>query len=221
MAYLPAVELETGPSPTAAVIWLHGLGANGHDFEPIVPELGLSRAISVRFVFPHAPSIPVTINGGMQMPAWYDIVAMDLERRVDQTQLLQSARAVGDLIARENTRGITTDKIVIAGFSQGGAVGFELALTYPEKLAGLLALSTYFATRQSIVPHPVNAKLPIAIQHGTHDPMLSVELAQQSAAVLTEWGYPVEYTTYPMAHAVCPAQIKDIGRWLNARLACA
>jgi phospholipase/carboxylesterase len=216
--YLPCVEIEPRKPATAAVIWLHGLGANGHDFEPIVPDLGLPQTLSVRFVFPHAPAIPVTINNGMKMPAWYDILEMNLERRVDEAQLIGSANAVGDLIAREIERGISSEKIVIAGFSQGGAVGFQLALTYPQRLAGLLALSTYFATRRSIVPHPNNAKLPIAIQHGQYDQMVPETMGRLSAEVLTEWGHPVEYKTYPMEHAVCPPQIKDIGQWLIARL---
>jgi phospholipase/carboxylesterase len=215
---LPCVEVEPAQPATAAVIWLHGLGANGHDFEPIVPALGLPASLPVRFVFPHAPTMPVTINGGMAMPAWYDILEMNLERKVDVAQLVGSALAVGDLIARENARGIDCSRIVLAGFSQGGAVGFQLALTYPQRLAGLLAMSTYFATRDSIVPHPANARLPIAIHHGDADPMVAETKGRQSAQVLTEWGYPVEYKTYHMAHAVCPPQIRDIGRWLSARL---
>lgn len=218
MAFLSCVEIEPKTTATAAVIWLHGLGANGHDFEPIVPELGISKELMVRFVFPHAPVIPVTINGGVAMPAWYDIRAMDLERKVDEDQLVESANAVGELVAREIERGISSERIIIAGFSQGGAVGFQLALTYPQPLAGLLALSTYFATRHSIVPHPRNAKLPIAIHHGDADPMVPEAKGRQSADVLTEWGYPVEYKTYRMEHAVCQQQIRDIGQWLSARL---
>jgi phospholipase/carboxylesterase len=215
---LQCVEIEPASPARAAVIWLHGLGANGHDFEPIVPALRLPPALAVRFVFPHAPTLPVTINGGMVMPAWYDIVALDLERRVDEVQLRASALAVGELIAREIARGIPSERIVVAGFSQGGAVGFELALTYPTRLAGLLALSTYFATRERVIPHPANAGLSIAIQHGLHDPLVPERMGKQSATVLTEWGYPVDYRTYPMQHEVCPAQIRDIGNWLAARL---
>ncbi|MBI2799613.1 MAG: dienelactone hydrolase family protein [Gammaproteobacteria bacterium] len=216
---LPCVELEPRGPATAAVIWLHGLGANGHDFEPIVPALRLPATLQVRFVFPHAPAIPITINAGMVMPAWYDILEMNLGRRVDEAQLLRSALAVGELIDRERARGVPSDKIVVAGFSQGGAVGFQLALTYPHPLAGLLALSTYFATRKSIVPHPINAKLPVAIHHGLQDPLVPEAMGRMSADVLTEWGHPVEYKTYAMEHAVCPSQIADIGKWLSARLA--
>lgn len=218
MTTLPCVEIEPAGAATAAVIWLHGLGANGHDFEPIVPALGLPKGLLVRFVFPHAPSIPVTINGGMVMPAWYDILAMDLERRVDEAQIRASADRVADLVARELARGVASERVVIAGFSQGGAVGFQLALTYPRPLAGLLALSTYFATRHSITRHPANAHLPIAIHHGDADPLVPAAKGRESADVLAAWGYPVEYKSYPMEHTVCPSQIRDIGKWLTARL---
>ncbi|MGH8595881.1 MAG: alpha/beta hydrolase [Gammaproteobacteria bacterium] len=216
--YLPCVELEPKTSATAAVIWLHGLGADGHDFEPIVPALDLPKTLAVRFVFPHAPTIPVTINNGMRMPAWYDILELNLQRRVDEAQLVKSAIAVGDLIAREVERGIPTEKIVLAGFSQGGAVGFHLALSYPQELAGLLALSTYFATRETLVPHPANAKLPVVIHHGQYDQLVPEKMGRLNADILREWGHPVEYKTYPMEHAVCPPQIRDIGKWLTERL---
>lgn len=215
---LPTVELDPRGTATAAVIWLHGLGADGHDFAPIVPALGLPADHAVRFVFPHAPSIPVTINGGFVMPAWYDILAMDLERKVDEVQLRRSAEAVRALVAREQARGIDPARIVIAGFSQGGAVGFELALSHPQALGGLLAMSTYFATRHSVSRHPANAALPIAIHHGTADPLVPEAMGQDSARQLRAWGYPVEYRSYPMEHAVCPAQVRDIGAWLSARL---
>ena len=153
---LPRLEIESAPHPTAAVIWLHGLGADGHDFEPVVPHLDLAPGLAVRFVFPHAPAIPVTLNNGFVMPAWYDILSLELGRRVDDVQLRASSAAVGRLIAREIERGISAARIIVAGFSQGGAVGFELALTYPERLAGLIALSTYFATEQSIKPNAAN-----------------------------------------------------------------
>ncbi len=217
--YLNCVQLEPKSAATASVIWLHGLGANGHDFEPIVPALRLPSDLMVRFIFPHAPSIPVTINHGMVMPAWYDILELNLDRKIDAPQLLRSAQAVGRLIEREVERGIPTQKILLAGFSQGGAVGFQLALTYPEPLAGLLALSTYFATRRSLVPHPANAKLPIAIHHGTSDPLVPESKGRESAAVLQEWGYAVEYKAYPMEHEVCVPQVRDIGHWITARLA--
>ncbi|MBM4228743.1 MAG: carboxylesterase [Gammaproteobacteria bacterium] len=218
MTELKTLEIETGPTPSGSVIWLHGLGASGHDFEPIVPLLRIPNGLHLRFVFPHAPAIPVTINAGYVMPAWYDILEMNLDRRIDEAQLRASAQAVGKVIERENARGIPSGRIVVAGFSQGGAVGFELALCWPERLAGLLALSTYFATRRSIAPNAANAQMPIAIHHGLQDPVVSESHGREAAELLTDWGYPVEYRTWPMEHAVAPAQIRDIGLWLAARM---
>jgi phospholipase/carboxylesterase len=218
MKLLPCVEVEPRGAANATVIWMHGLGADGHDFEPVVPHLDLAPGLEVRFVFPHAPSMPVTLNNGFVMPAWYDILSLELERRVDDRQLRASSAAVGALIARENERGIPSERVVIAGFSQGGAVGFELALTWPERLAGLIALSTYFATRDSIVPHPANAALPVMIGHGSHDPMVDERFGQQSAARLRELGHAVEYHSYPIEHSVSMEEIKDIGRFVSACL---
>ncbi len=218
MSLLPCAEVEPSSPANAAVIWMHGLGADGHDFEPVVPHLDLAPGLAVRFVFPHAPRIPVTLNNGFVMPAWYDILSLELERRVDEKQLRASSLAVGQLFAGEKDRGIAAERVVIAGFSQGGAVGFELALTYPERLAGLIALSTYFATRDSIVPHAANAALPIMIGHGSRDPMVDERFGQQSAARLRELGHPVEYHSYPIEHSVCMEEIKDIGRFISACL---
>ena len=218
MKLLPCAEVEPSSAANAAVIWMHGLGADGHDFEPLVPHLDLAPGLAVRFVFPHAPSIPVTLNNGFVMPAWYDILSLELDRRVDDQQLRASSLAVGQLIAREKVRGIASERVVIAGFSQGGAVGFELALTYPERLAGLIALSTYFATRDSVTPHPANADLPVMIGHGSRDPMVDERFGQQSAARLRELGHPVEYHSYPIEHSVSMDEIKDIGRFISACL---
>lgn len=218
MSYLRCVEVEPQSTANAAVIWMHGLGADGHDFEPVVPHLDLAPGLAVRFVFPHAPAIPVTLNNGFVMPAWYDILSLELGRRVDDVQLRASSAAVGRLIAREIERGINAARIIVAGFSQGGAVGFELALTYPERLAGLIALSTYFATEQSITPHTANAGLPIMIGHGSRDPMVAESFGQQSAARLRELGYAVEYHNYPIEHSVSMDEIKDIGRFISACL---
>lgn len=214
MDYLPCVELEPLREATASVIWLHGLGADGHDFEPIVPELGLPDSLAIRFVFPHAPSMPVTLNNGYSMPAWYDIVDLDLERRADLAGLRASAGRVAALIDRERERGIASERIVLAGFSQGGAVGLELALTYPHRLAGLLALSTYFASGREIEAHPAQAGLPIEIQHGLFDPLVPEIMGRMTIDRLRDLGFEPGYRTYPMEHAVCAAQIADIGRWL-------
>ncbi len=217
MEYLPAVEMDfpAGSEVTAAVIWLHGLGADGNDFAPIVPQLGISETTGVRFVFPHAPSIPVTINNGFVMPAWYDIKQLDVDRHVDEEQLRQSAQWVHDLIDREIERGVDSERIVIAGFSQGGAVAFEAALTYPKPLAGIMALSTYFATATSIDIQPVQNTIPILICHGSFDPVVPEALGRKSVATLQNLGFNPEYESYPMEHAVCPQQIADIGSWLR------
>lgn len=212
------VEVETGAEPTASVIWLHGLGADGHDFEPIVPELRLPGDAAVRFVFPHAPVIPVTINGGMPMRAWYDILELSVERHVDKAQLSASARAVTALIDREIERGVESTRIVLAGFSQGGAVAYEAALLYPRPLAGLLALSSYFATAGSFVPHEANADLAVLVCHGTHDPVVPEPLGHSSYQTLLAMGHPAEYRTYPIGHEVCLEEIQDVARWLGTRL---
>ncbi len=215
MKYLPCVEIEPTETAGASVIWLHGLGANGHDFEPIVPELGLGDDTSVRFVFPHAPQIAVSINNGMKMPAWYDITDLNLGRKIDQTQLQQSAKEIENLIARENERGVPSQKIIIAGFSQGGAVGYEIALSYQDTLAGLIALSTYFATKETVQYSTANKSLPIFIGHGTHDQMVVSNLGVSAHEILKEKKYPVEYHTYEVAHGVNLQEIKDIGIWIS------
>ncbi len=215
MQDLDYIELETASNPTAAVIWLHGLGASGHDFEPVVPELGLPDGAAVRFIFPHAPNLPVTINGGMTMPAWYDIKAMDIDRVVDTEQLMASADAVAKLVDREIERGVPAENIVIAGFSQGGAVAYELGLTYPKRLAGVLALSTYFATAESIQRSEANAGIPINVYHGTFDPVVPESLGVRSVETLKDMGFEPSYQTYPMEHSVCLDEVLDIGRFIR------
>lgn len=216
MAYLPAVEIEPKNTVTSSVIWLHGLGADGNDFAPLVPHLGLSE--HTRFIFPHAPSIPVTINGGITMPAWYDILEMSIARKVDTPQLEISATATHALIEREIERGVPADKIVVAGFSQGGAVAYQAALSFPQTLGGLLVLSSYFATRESVIRHDTQRQLPILIQHGTQDPVVPEALGQQAYQALQELGYPVQYQHYEMQHQVIPEQIQRIRSWLHERL---
>lgn len=200
----------------AAVIWLHGLGASGHDFVPIVPELKLPEAMAVRFVFPHAPVIPVTINGGMMMPAWYDILAMGgANRQLDHSQLMGSAEAIGALIDRERSKGIASSRIVLAGFSQGGAVAYHAAFTYPDSLAGLMAMSTYFPTHKTIEQATVNTSLPVHIFHGKHDPVVPESMGLDALAALKALGCEAEYQSYPMEHEVHPLQIRDISTWLQ------
>ncbi len=210
---LPHIEIETKPNPTASVIWLHGLGADGNDFKPIVAQLGLPQDAAIRFIFPHAPAIPVTINNGYVMPAWYDILEMSIDRQVDEVQLRASAAWVTEFINHEISRGIASERIVVAGFSQGGAVAFEVSLSSPIKLAGVLALSTYFATRATIQFNPANQSTPVEIHHGIYDPVVPMALGQASFELLKSKDYQVNLKTYPMEHSVCPQQIKDISAW--------
>lgn len=220
MEYLPAVEMESprGATVNASVIWLHGLGADGNDFAPIVPQLQLPEGLAIRFIFPHAPSIPVTINNGYVMPAWYDIKQMDVDRHVDNEQLEQSASWVHDLIAREVERGVPTNRIIVAGFSQGGAVSYEAALSYGEPLAGIMALSTYFPTAETVKVDPVQASIPILICHGSQDPVVVEPLGLMAKEKLEGKGFKPEYRSYPMQHAVCPQEIADIGAWIAKTL---
>lgn len=216
---LDCIEVEPTKPATAAVIWLHGLGASGHDFAGIVPELHLPESMAVRFIMPHAPQIPVTINNGYVMPAWYDIISMTLERELDEAQLLASSAAVSALIERELERGVASDKIVLAGFSQGGAVVYQAALSFGKPLAGLMALSTYFATADSIALSAANQSLPVLIHHGNRDGVVPELLGQRACEVLTDKGYSPQYQSYPMEHNVCPEQISDISTWLQKVLA--
>jgi phospholipase/carboxylesterase len=218
--FLETVEIATGPAPSAAVIWLHGLGADGHDFEPLVPELDWPGAPDIRFVFPHAPVRPVTINGGMAMRAWYDIVSLASGRDHDQRGIADSMDQTAALIRRERDRGIDADRIVLAGFSQGGAIALQAALRYPERLAGLVALSTYLLLDDRLEQEldEANHGLPVFCGHGTYDPMVPYALGEMAANRLRGLGYAVEWHGYPMPHAVCPDEVRDLAGWLSARL---
>jgi phospholipase/carboxylesterase len=216
MNFLPCEIVETQKNPNATVIWLHGLGANGHDFVPIVPQLQLPSTMAVRFVFPHAPSIPVTINGGMVMPAWYDILSMDGDRETNPQQIEASAQAVIDLVEKEIADGISSDRIVLAGFSQGGAVVYQAALSYDKPLAGLMAMSTYFATHKTLVPAAANRQIPIHIFHGTQDSMVPAAMATHAREALKALGHEPLFKTYPMGHEVHPQEISDISTWLQS-----
>lgn len=218
MELLPAIEFETTDLPDATVIWLHGLGADGNDFAPIVPQLKLPDGLGVRFIFPHAPKIPVTVNGGAVMRAWYDILEMQIDRKVDTSQLMASAAAVRKLIDHEISRGIDSRRIIIAGFSQGGAVAYQTVLSNELPLGGLLAMSTYFATSGSIEKHQANTAVPITVHHGSYDSVVPEFLGKKAADNLADAGYNVQYQTYPMDHAVCPEQIEDISAWLQSVL---
>ena len=207
--------LEPNGTADAAVIWLHGLGASGHDFVPVVPHLGLPAGHGVRFVFPHAPEIPITINGGMVMPGWYDILAMSIERESDLAQIESSSAAVRELIQRELDAGIPSERLVLAGFSQGGAVAYHTALSYPRPLGGLLALSTYFASAREVSLSAANKALPIDIFHGTRDPMVPETMGHTASQILQGMGFAPRYRSYPMQHEVCIEEIEDIGRTLR------
>jgi phospholipase/carboxylesterase len=213
---LDSLEIETGPAPQLAVIWLHGLGADGHDFEPIVPELGLRFA--VRFVFPHAPVRSVTINGGMAMRAWYDILGFDRRAREDDAGIRASAAQVAELIDREVERGMPTQRIVVAGFSQGGAIALQTALREPRTLGGVVALSTYLPLAATLAAErsAANARLPIFMAHGTSDGVLPLALGETSRRALEALGYAVAWHEYPMAHSVCLEEISALGAWLAA-----
>ncbi|HEX9184656.1 MAG TPA: alpha/beta hydrolase-fold protein [Burkholderiales bacterium] len=221
MATLPeAIEIETGPSPDSAVIWLHGLGADGHDFEPIVPELRLPAQLRVRFVFPHAPVRPVTLNMGMPMRAWYDILQLGGGRE-DDAGIRASQELVEGLLARELARGVPVRRIVLAGFSQGGAIALHTGLRYGERLGGIMALSTYLPLAGSLQAERsrANRDLPILMAHGTLDPMIAVARARESRAALQALGYAVDWREYAMPHSVCAEEIADIAAWLLRTLA--
>ena len=221
-APLPAIEVETNAKPAFSVIWLHGLGADGSDFEPIVPDLDLDDSPGVRFIFPHAPQIPVTCNGGYVMPAWYDIITLDSDSRtVDEAGIVQTRQAIRQLIARENARGIACSNIFLAGFSQGGAIAYTTALTHVERLAGLIALSTYLPTPELIKKEATaaNQDLPIFAAHGVADDVVSLQLGSAARDFLSTRSYGIEWHEYPMPHSVCLAEIKDIGHWLQKVMA--
>jgi phospholipase/carboxylesterase len=213
---LETIEIETGARPDAAVIWLHGLGADGRDFEPVVPELRLPARLAVRFVFPHAPVRPVTINQGMRMRAWYDIVQLGGGGE-DEAGIRASQQQLEGLIGREGSRGIAPQRIVLAGFSQGGAIALQTALRFRERLAGTLALSTYLPLAAKLAGErsTANQEAPIFMAHGTHDPMIPIDRAERSRDLLEKLGYRVQWHEYAMPHSVCTEEIPDIAAWLT------
>jgi phospholipase/carboxylesterase len=216
-ASLEAVTVETGPNPSATILWMHGLGADGHDFEPLVPELLDERSPALRFVFPHAPVRPVTINNGYQMRAWYDIIGIDRRSAEDFSGIQASADAVSALIQAENARGIPSSRIVLAGFSQGGAMALHLATRLPEKLAGVIALSCYLPLAKQFASERSSANLttPIFMAHGSQDPVVPFSLGDESRRVLEGTGYRVEWHVYPMPHSLCAEEVADLGAFLR------
>ena len=213
---LEAVEVETAAGPSRAVIWMHGLGADGHDFEPLVPELELAPSPAVRFVFPHAPIRAVTINSGMRMRAWYDVFGQGGTRREDEGGVRESQKAIEALIEREKQRGIPAGRIALAGFSQGGAMALQTGLRHPERLAGLLILSSFLPLADQLAAEasPANRAVPIWMAHGTHDPMIPISRARDSRDRLQALGYAVDWHEYRMPHSLCAEEIVEIRAWL-------
>ncbi|HSD26605.1 MAG TPA: alpha/beta fold hydrolase [Vicinamibacteria bacterium] len=213
----PTVEVEPEGPAKSSVVLLHGLGADGHDFEPIVPELALPPSLAARFVFPHAPVRAVTLNGGLRMRAWYDIYGFDRRSPQDEAGVRASAEIAHELVRRERARGIPAERIVLAGFSQGGAIALFAGLRHPERLGGILALSTYLPLPQALdaEAHPANAAAPVFMAHGRHDPLVPLSLAEVSRDALLRHGQPVDFHTYPMPHSVCAEEVADIATWLR------
>jgi len=218
---LETVTVETGPHPTWTIIWMHGLGADGHDFEPLVPELLEAGMPTIRFVFPHAPVRPVTINNGYAMRAWYDIIAIDRRSAEDSKGIAESADAISGLIHREHARGIGSDHILVAGFSQGGAMALHLATHHPDKFAGVIALSCYLPLIRdpARLRNGANLRTPIYMAHGTQDPVVPLALGDESRQLLTTAGYDVAWHTYPMPHSLCEPEVSDLRAWLTRTLA--
>ncbi len=212
--------LETGNAPQHAVIWLHGLGADGHDFEPIVPQLASASRRPVRFIFPHAPVRPVTINGGMAMRAWYDILGVDIDRDQDMAGIRASVQAVDGLLDEQVADGIAPGNIVLAGFSQGGAIALRCGLARSEPLAGLIGLSTYLVEADGLAEWAGDktGTMPLFLGHGSQDPIVPVGLGEASARRLRSAGFEVEWQTWPMPHAVCAEEVQAIDEWLEKRL---
>lgn len=216
---LPHITVETAPNPTASIIWLHGLGADGHDFEPIVPQLGLADDLAVRFIFPHAPSIPVTINSGYIMPAWYDIKQGDLGIEQDREGIKTSASDIHMLIEQEQMRGIKHNRIILAGFSQGAAMSLHVGLRQSSSLAGIMALSGYLLLSDEMDGFTSAGKhTPIFMAHGIDDPVVPYALGDTTRRKLTAAGCTVEWHSYPMQHSVCMDEIRQIGKWITATL---
>ena len=216
MPLLSHIELATGADPAATIIWMHGLGADGWDFVPIVRELPLPEELALRFIFPHAPARPVTINGGMEMRAWYDIAMSDIARLPDERGIRDSQQQVVELIERERKRGVEANRIVLAGFSQGGAIALQVGLRYGEPLAGVIALSTYLTLEESLATEAsaANKAVPILMCHGTQDEIVPLRLAEASKSSLQAKGYEVEWHTWPMPHSVCAEEVEAIAAFL-------
>ena len=213
---LSVIEIETRPKPSHSVIWLHGLGADGNDFVPVIQELALPP-LAIRFVFPHAPMRPVTINGGFVMRAWYDIAYQDLVMKEDEPGVRQSQKMIEELVAKESTRGVPPNRIVIAGFSQGGVIALQTALRHPKRLAGVMSLSAYLPLVATVEMerNPANNDMPVFLGHGIMDNIVPLPMGTTSRDRLIKLGYDIDWHQYPMAHSVCPEELEDIGAWFT------
>jgi phospholipase/carboxylesterase len=218
MSSLSLIKIEPSIQANASIIWLHGLGASGDDFASLPQELNLPEQAAIRFVFPNAPEIPVTVNANYVMPAWYDILALTEEREINERHLLESVDQIHQLIQRELDSGIASERIIIAGFSQGGAVAYHAALTFPKKLGAVLALSTYFPTVHTVSRHAINQGIPIAIFHGSNDPMVLCRQGEKAYKALVDFGYQASFQTYPIEHELCLAEIRDISAFIQKQL---
>lgn len=217
---LNGIEIETGPTPGASIIWLHGLGASGDDFAGVIPALGLPSGLAIRFIFPHAPRQPVSINNGLVMPAWYDIISARFIDGEDEEGIRASSQAISNLIQNEQARGIDSRRVILAGFSQGGAIALYCGLRYPKPLAGIIALSTYLPLAGQALNESttINRGLPVFLAHGTQDPVVPFSLGEQTRVLLGNHGYSVEWHEYPLEHNVSFEEIRDIGVWIGRSL---
>lgn len=220
MKNLEVIQTETGDSPDSAIIWLHGLGADGHDFAPIVPKLNLPADLATRFIFPHAPVRPITINQGYQMPGWYDISSIDIISTEDESGIRETSDTITQMCQQQEALGIDSKRIILAGFSQGGAIALHSGLRYPSPLAGIMALSTYLPLHTCLndEAHETNHATSIFMAHGLQDDVVSARFGKQSAQLLKQAGYPLEWHEYQMPHSVCEQEITDIGQWITSRL---
>lgn len=220
MQSLKTLQIETQENPDSAVIWLHGLGANGNDFAPIIPQLDLPDRLAIRFIFPHAPLRPITINQGYEMPGWYDVVSHDIVSGEDEQGIVQTSQTISQMCQQQEALGITSNRIILAGFSQGGAIALHCGTRYPNPLAGIMALSTYLPLQASLSreAHSANKKTDIFMAHGSQDDVVATQFGQRSYQVLKDAGYPIHWHEYAMPHSLCPEETTDIGLWLANRL---
>ncbi|MGL1903564.1 MAG: alpha/beta hydrolase [Fibrobacterales bacterium] len=217
---LQCIEKKTSPTHTATIIWLHGLGDSGFGHEPIAEEMNVDPALGIKFIFPHAPQLPVTINGGMVMPAWYDILEANLGRKIDEAGIEESSQQISDIIQDEIESGISADRIILAGFSQGGAVALHTALKYPVKLGGIIAMSTYLGVSSvlNLSTSAINKNVPIYWGHGSQDPIVPLRLAKESIDAITKGGYSVTLTEFPMEHSIHPHEIEEVKQYIISQL---